>query len=262
MWAYELADRDPTRIILPITAGPIERIDFSAKNEWLFLHDFKRVEAPRYKPFPQAEAVTRTLHALQLTLPGEAPLPVAPQPTESAGDLVTRGRAMQAQGKHAEALPLFERATELEPRSFDAWFNLGLSHTEAGHHGPDLEAYGRALALDPNDTVAWNNKGNALYGLKRYEEALTAYDRALALDTTYAIAWYNKGNALRYRKRYEEALAAYDRALVLDPNEALGWAGKGAALRALGRAREAEEPERRARVLAWLERVCGEGSLP
>jgi tetratricopeptide (TPR) repeat protein len=172
--------------------------------------------------------VTRTLHALQLTLPGEAPLPVAPQPTESAEDLVTRGRAMRAQGKHAEAPPLFERATELDQRSFDAWFNLGLSHTEAGHHGPDLEAYGRALALDPNDMVVWNNKGNTLYGLKRYEEALAAYDRALALD----------------------------------PNEALGWAGKGAALRALGRAREAEEPERRARMLAWLERVCGECSLP
>ena len=121
LWAYELGDRDPTRILLPVTAGPIERSDFSAENEWLFLHDFKRVEAPGYKPYPQAEAVTRTLHALELTPPGEAPLPTAPQPAESADDLITRGKALQAQGKHAEALPLFQRASQLDPRSFSAW---------------------------------------------------------------------------------------------------------------------------------------------
>ena len=31
----------------------------------------------------------------------------------------------QAQEKHAEALRFFQRATQLDPNSFDAWFNLG-----------------------------------------------------------------------------------------------------------------------------------------
>ncbi|MBA2680946.1 MAG: toll/interleukin-1 receptor domain-containing protein, partial [Ktedonobacteraceae bacterium] len=42
-WAYELFDRDPTRILLPITAVPIERTAFSGQSGWLFLHDFKRI---------------------------------------------------------------------------------------------------------------------------------------------------------------------------------------------------------------------------
>src|SRR5215469_7031873 len=40
-WAYELADRDPARIILPVTAKPIDRKDFSGEVGWLFLADFK-----------------------------------------------------------------------------------------------------------------------------------------------------------------------------------------------------------------------------
>ena len=215
MWAYELADRDPTHIILPVTAGPIERSDFSAENEWLFLHDFKRIEAPGYQPYPQAEAVTRTLHALQLTLPGEAPLPTGPLPADSVADLIRRGLALNAQAKYAEALPLFQRATQLDPRSFSAWFNVGYT----------------------------------LGNLRRYEEALVALDRALALNSNDAVAWNNKGAALNNLKRYEEALAAYGRALALDQNYHYAWVGKGISLRALGRRREAEEAERRAKEL-------------
>ena len=111
--------------MLPVTAGPIERDDFGPRNGWLFLHDFKRVEAPGFAPYPVAEAAHRLLRALALTPAGEAPAPVAPQPTESVDDLLTRGKALMAQKQYAEALPLFERATQLAPGSFDAWANLG-----------------------------------------------------------------------------------------------------------------------------------------
>jgi len=124
-WAYELADRDPTRIILPVTAAPIDRTDFSGSQGWLFLSDFKRIEAPNYQPFPETEAVQRTVHALALTLPGEAPAPVAPQANETADDLIARGKALRAQAKHQGALALFQRATQLAPQSSDAWFQLG-----------------------------------------------------------------------------------------------------------------------------------------
>jgi hypothetical protein len=45
-WAYELTDRDPTRIILPVLAGVVNRDDFGADNGWLFFSGFKRIEAP------------------------------------------------------------------------------------------------------------------------------------------------------------------------------------------------------------------------
>src|SRR5260221_12913779 len=36
-WAYELYDRDPSRLILPVTSGAIERSDFSGASGWLVL---------------------------------------------------------------------------------------------------------------------------------------------------------------------------------------------------------------------------------
>src|SRR5260221_4892561 len=239
LWAYELADRDPTRILLPVSAGPMARSNFSAENEWLVLHDFKRIQPPGYQPCPEAGAVTRPRHALQLTLPGEAPLSTGPLPADSLADLIGRGRALNAQGKYAEALPLFQRALERDPRSVDAWLTAGYTLGNMGRYAEALVALDRALALNPNSARAWSNKGAALNGRRRDEEELAAYDRALALDPQYAKAWSNKGYALLNLKRYPEALAAYDRSLALDPNEADAWSNKGLALLSLNRPREA-----------------------
>jgi TIR domain len=67
-WAYNLHLRVPGRVILPVTAQPIEPGDF---NTWLFMEGFKRIEANGGRPLPQAEAIAKTLHALGLT-PGDA----------------------------------------------------------------------------------------------------------------------------------------------------------------------------------------------
>jgi tetratricopeptide (TPR) repeat protein len=282
-WAEELTDRDPKRVILPVTAGLIERDDFGTENGWLFLHGYKRIEAPSYKPYPAADAANRLLRTLALTPAGAAPAPVAPQPSEDMNDLLTRGKALIAQKQYAEALPLFERATQLAPGSFGAWANLGYVFGELNRWQEALTAFDRALALNDRNAAVWNNKGNALNELQRYAEALVALDRALALNPNLAQAWNNKGNALDELGRDEEALAAYDRALALDPKNAGTWYNKGNALydlkryaealvayergfdpndwrdwsaranvlRALGRTAEAEAAEKRAKELGW-----------
>lgn len=246
LWAFNLSDRDPSRIYLPIVAAPLDRADFDAA---LYLEDFKRVEGPGDKPYPRDEAIARTLRLLALTPAGQAPAPTAPQPAERAEDLIARGRALNAQDQYAQALPLFERATQLAPASFDAWANLGYTDNMLQRWLEGLAAHDCALALDPNSVVAWDNKGAALNGLGRSAEALVACERALALDPNYALAWIGKGAALNDLKRYAEALAAYDRALALDPNFAIAWTNKAIALRALGREAEAREAERRAKAV-------------
>lgn len=238
-WAYSLYDRDPTRVILPVTASAIERDDFSGATGWLYLEEFKRIEAPGFQPYPEAEAVGRVLHALALTPAGEAPAPVAPQPTETVDDLITRGRALQGQGKHDEALTLFERGTQLDPNSYSAWLNVGYSLGILKRYEQALAACERAISLNRNDLRAWNNKGNALGGLNRYTEALAAYEQVLALDPKVKEAWNGKGNALNNLHLYNEALLAFEQALVLNPKYVNAWNGKGNALKGLQRYAEA-----------------------
>lgn len=252
-WAYDLYDRDPSRLLLPVTAGPIERDDFSGATGWLFLHDFKRIEAPGRRPYPTVEAARRLLHALELTPSGEAPTaPAPPQPTESAEDLLTRGKALAARHKYAEALPLLQRVTQLAPRSFGAWANLGWTYFQSGQHGPAVDAFEQALALDATQAWAWRTKGVALCNLKRYEEALSAFDRVLALDPKDAFALRMKGMTLHDLGRYGDALAAHDQeALRLGETAGLVHQ-KAVALRALGRIAEAEAAERRVKELGGL----------
>jgi Flp pilus assembly protein TadD len=291
-WAYSLLHRDPSRIILPVTATPLDEDAI-----WMFLSDFKRVETPDMQPYPLEEACGRLLHALALTATGGLPIVRTPQPDESVDELLAQGKALVAQDNYAEAIPFFETATTLDPRTVDAWANLGFAYDEVGRpeeglvaydralaldsrrswvwgnkgavltelkrFGEALPAYERALALDPNDTDSWYNRGTVLMDLRRYDEAVAAYERALVRDPSDAPAWRSKGAALTELRRYEEALEAYDRALALDPEQASGWSGKATALRGLGRVADAKQAERRAHrvqqtgspawpVVAWL----------
>ncbi len=243
-WAYARYKRDPQRIILPVLAQTIQEDDL-----WMFIEDFKRVEGPGLTALPPLEAIQRTLHALSLTAKGTSPEPTSPRPTESADDLIARGKALQSQQRYAEAIPLLQRATQLAPRSFDAWFNLGICQNESKHYAEAIDSYDQAILLDPSSAASWHNKGNALWNLKRYSDALAAYERALALDPQSVITWNNKGAALGDLQRHAEALAAYERALALDPQYAVAWNGKGKALSDLQRHVEALAAYERALAL-------------
>jgi tetratricopeptide (TPR) repeat protein len=236
-WAFNLYRREPNRIMLPIVAKQLDPADW---NAMLWLEDFRRIEAPGEKPYPQHEAIEHTLRLLALTPAGEAPAPVAPQPTESVDDLITRGKALREQGKHAEALPLFDRASQLDPNSYSAWFNVAYTLDDLGHYEQALVAYDRAISLNRNDATVWINKGFSLQdGLGRSQEALAAYEQALGLDPKDVLAWNGKGNALYSLKRYDEAMAAYEQATTLDPSDVSNWTGKGNALNYLQRNTEA-----------------------
>lgn len=72
-WAYILASDDSNRIILPVTATPIDRNDFKGEHGWLFLLDYKRIEAENFQPFPIDETIRRTLSALGLAQQSNPP---------------------------------------------------------------------------------------------------------------------------------------------------------------------------------------------
>ena len=61
------------------------------------------------QPHPHDEMIAQALRLLALTPKGQTPVPVTPQPAESLEDLLTQGRALQAQEKHTEAPPIFKR---------------------------------------------------------------------------------------------------------------------------------------------------------
>ena len=191
-WVFNLSVREPERLILPVVAQPVERADF---DEMLYLEDFRRIEGPSNQPYPEAEAITQTLALLSLTPASTAATSVPPEST-STKELIARGKALIAQERYADAVPLFERATEQSSRNYNAWFNLGYALGNVERIEEALAAFDRAIALRPNASVCWYNKGLALNILERYQEALEALEQSLTLDSDYPEAWCEKCTAL------------------------------------------------------------------
>jgi len=233
-WAYRLARQDPDRLILPVLVGPLDERDI-----WVWLQDFKRIEAPGGQSFPEDERIRRTLRALALTPKGERPAVAVPQPTENLKEVLATGRALSNQKKHAEALPYFERAALLDPQQFDPWMNLGYTLRQLKRWERAVAAYKQAVAIDSNRANAWTGVSLALLGLKKkeqYEQALAAAIRGTELEEgSYAYAWNAMGNALRGLGRNEEALRAFEAAIARDGTNTVFKANKALTLRALGR---------------------------
>jgi tetratricopeptide (TPR) repeat protein len=152
-WAFTLYRKDPTRILLPVLCDAVKD-----EANWLFLSDFRRIETPGNQPYPQAEAIRQTLHALALTPAGQVSVPVTPQLGESLAGLLIEGRALLSQQKHAEALPFFKRVTQLDPSSSAAWAYLGYTLGELQRYAEALQANERSTSLDPSSASPGTTK--------------------------------------------------------------------------------------------------------
>jgi tetratricopeptide (TPR) repeat protein len=245
-WAYNLYRREPNRMLLPVVVGAYEPRDF---NSLLYLESLKRIEGPGNSPYPINEIIARTLALLSVEVAQQRLVAVSPQPEESVDDLLTQGNAQYSQKKYAEALPFFQRATQLDPNNFEAWITLANTLNQLQRFAEALAADERATTLDPNHFVAWFNTASTLISLKRYAEALSAAERGTTLAPDFSDAWSMKANALTRLNRYDEALAACDRATTLWANNIWVWTIKADALNGLKRYDEALEACEKATTL-------------
>lgn len=133
---------------------------------------------------------------------------------------------------------LFNHALSVNPRSYMAYYNLGL--TLADHdRARAITHYREALKIKPDYGRAWNNLGAALAREGKIEEAITAYREALRLQPANAQAYYNLGLALAGREEYQEAIRSYQKALLLQPRSSETRNSLGQALAGAGRIPEA-----------------------
>jgi tetratricopeptide (TPR) repeat protein len=171
--------------------------------------------------------------------------------------LVTQATKLIDQGKLAEALKTFERASALDPgnepaqigqyislvklnRKEDAarvldhwveakpadprrWLCKGMAEAQTGQPEKALKSFDKLIELQPREGANWVGKGQVLQALKRDEEALQAFDQAVALSPKHEAAWNNRGGVLLRLGKYDEAIRSLDRAVELRPAWAESW---------------------------------------
>jgi tetratricopeptide (TPR) repeat protein len=147
--------------------------------------------------------------------------------------------ALKELWRYKEAVKMYEKAIELDPKNIAAYNNKWIALSELRRYEEAIKMYEKAIELDPKNIVVYFNKWNVLDNLWKYEEAIKMFDKAIELDSNYIDAYINKWNALSELRRYEEAIKMYDEAIKLDPKNIAAYNNKWNSLNKLWKYEEA-----------------------
>ncbi len=144
--------------------------------------------------------------------------PAKPKPGDRAEGERAYAQGVQAQRSHrtTEAIQAYQRATQLDPAFFDAYYNLGVVAAGAGDLRTALPAYEYALAINSSGLDARYNFALALKqasypvdARNELEKLLAQYPNEtrahLALGNLYAQQFHEPGKA---REHYLKVLAS------------------------------------------------------
>jgi Tfp pilus assembly protein PilF len=148
--------------------------------------------------------------------------------------------AMQAERNLVdEALVLFRRAVEIDPRSARAQANLGGALARTGKFAEAREHFELALELDPENPESHRNLAQLLLYDRQPAAAEREFRRTLELDARDKVALADLGSLLAQQGKLAQAIPLLDAALQIDSTMVATECNLAAALVSLGRLDEA-----------------------
>ena len=80
--------------------------------------------------------------------------------------------------KTADSIPDFQKATELKPQSFEAWFEMGEAYLELKNFDEAIKAYTKAKALQNNNWEVYEGLGESYRETRKFVDAQANYNLA------------------------------------------------------------------------------------
>ena len=147
-----------------------------------------------------------------------SPSPVPDEQVSSdVATLFSRGVALEEDPRnHTQAIAVYERVLELDPKHAAANINLGTLYYNRQDYRAAEEHYRRAIEIDCRYALAHFDLGNVLDETGRVKEAIQTYLTSLQLAPTYADAHYNLALAYEKLKEPRKALKHWQAYVKLD----------------------------------------------
>jgi Flp pilus assembly protein TadD/transglutaminase-like putative cysteine protease len=140
--------------------------------------------------------------------------------TVSADELLEAGIAALNAGNVREAIPLLQRAVEIDPKSKQGWNDLGLAYLRLGQFDEAADAFQKQISANPYDEHVYNYLGLTLRQQQKFPEAADAFRKQIAMNPLDPIAHAALGALFLEQHKYSEAVPELDKATVLAPENA------------------------------------------
>jgi protein O-GlcNAc transferase len=127
------------------------------------------------------------------------------------------GVALRELRRHADALPYFRRAADLDPENSTAHFNLGSLLFELNQREAESELE-RAISLDPSNVAAHVGLAGVHNKLGQLQRSAATVRHALELSPDQGEAHANLASVLREQGDVASCVEHYRRALQIRPN--------------------------------------------
>lgn len=118
-------------------------------------------------------------------------------------------------GLHAEAIPHFQRALDLNPVFPAEWYALGFCAIQTRQFELATAAFSRTVSFDPEYANAWNNLAAAHLHLRNKPQAFSALEQAIKFQTESWKLWENYMLTAIDLHEYSKAITALDRIVEL-----------------------------------------------
>ncbi|HEY9746903.1 MAG TPA: tetratricopeptide repeat protein [Oculatellaceae cyanobacterium] len=134
----------------------------------------------------------------------------------------------------AQSLNELQQAVRLNPKSPEAYNQLGTTYRFMGRYEEAREAFAKALSLDPRYAEAYLNQGIMQLTMGDLAGAKAQFSSAIRLNSKNYMAHYRLGEAHLMSGDAHAALKSLNTALALDPGNAAIMAKMGDAYQAQG----------------------------
>ena len=129
-----------------------------------------------------------------------------------------QGKKLQDEGKMTEAIQMYEKALEIDPRTVEAVFNIGQIHDQHGRTKEAFRQYYKALEIDPNFAQAHDQLGVTLAKQKRFKDAEHHLRKALHLTPSNPFFNTNIGTMYLNQGQIAQAASYLEKAIALKPD--------------------------------------------
>ncbi|PSB02341.1 tetratricopeptide repeat protein [Merismopedia glauca] len=180
-----------------------------------------------------------------------------PPSNADANQWLNYGNGLWRVGRYEEAVIALNKAIELNPDLYQAYYVLGLALQDGKKYQEALTAFTEVTKLRPDYYEAWRGQSNVLFFLQKYPESLAAINQAIKYNSEAVkygnpqdfILYVLKGNILDELGRYPELEATLNEAIKLNPNYPGAYNNRGNLYRELEKYQQAEADFNRALTL-------------